>query len=195
MIIEYQTYNQLYDPVLAEGAIINDRMEGFKEDYLLLHILLRKYNIKSCFEIGTNTGFGTKIIKNAMGKGSFVYSLDLPYENAYMSKQHPISEGKGGVGYECDLPYEQIFGDSTTFSYESFPCRGYYIDAEHTLHNVKMETIGVLKVSPDLIVYHDADMPEVAEGIFRGFDSVGQTRYSLYRVSDTRIMYAVKINI
>src|SRR5688572_17829731 len=98
-----QTFNDIYSEELAKGAIINDRHTGHREDYLILHCLLRKYKPKCFCELGTNTGFGTKIIKNALGKDSEVYTIDLPAEKANLTNQHPISEGKGDcVGYECD---------------------------------------------------------------------------------------------
>ncbi len=195
--MNYQKFTDIYTSELAEGAIINDRMEGFREDYLLLHCLLRKHKIKTCFEIGTHTGFGTKIIKNALGENSMVYSLDLSDDLAHLSKQHPLSDGKQGVGIECDVPYLQLLGNSLTFPYECYPAQAYYIDGEHDEQHVTTETANILnQVRPQLVIYHDADMTGVFKGILEGLHkyhikSVDKW-YQSYRVIDTRIAYLLK---
>lgn len=188
--MKLQTFNGIYDEKLAEGAIINDRMEGFREDYLVLHCLLRKYNIKSCFEVGTHVGFGTKIIKNALGENSEVYSLDLPDEKADVSLQHPLSEGKPGVGVECDLPVTFLRGDSRFFDYGKYRCEGYYIDGEHEFENVRVEVSEIIKQFPKIIILHDVDMPPVYHGVLHGMS--GSDNYEFYRVVDTRIGYLLK---
>lgn len=185
-----QLYKDIYDEELAKDAIINDRHTGHKEDYLLLHILLKKYKPKTFFEIGTNTGFGTRIIKNALGWESVVYSIDLPPNDADISKQHPVSEGKGNcVGNECSLPYYQIFGDSRKYDYTLAPAEGYFCDTDHTYENVYAETKGVLLCKPKIIIYHDVDVQEVYDAIV---DAIDGNEYELYRVIDTRIAYALK---
>src|SRR6185312_6592897 len=98
----WQTISNIVTPELEKEAIYNDRFEGFHDDYLVLHCLIRKYAPKRIFEFGCNTGFGTKIICNAAGKDSEVFSFDLPTEECHVSLQHPINEGKGDiVGKEC----------------------------------------------------------------------------------------------
>lgn len=184
-----QTFQDIYNEELARDAIINDRMEGHKNDYLILHCLLRKYKPKSFFEIGTNSGWGTMIIKNALGSNSSVFSLDLPDEESYKSKQHPISEGKPGVGYECTLPYIQLRGDSIKFDYTNYPCEGYFVDGEHTFGNVKHETSKILREFPKIIIFHDADIEDVFDGIIVG--SFGWKNYELFR-TDTRIAYLLR---
>lgn len=185
-----QTFNDIYSIELADGAIINDRHTGHMNDYLILHCLLQKYKPKTFFEIGTNTGFGTLIIKNALGYDSVVYSLDLPAIDAHLSNQSPISEGKGDcVGYECKLPYYQIFGDSRIYDYTLAPAEGYFVDSDHIYENVFFETKAILKVKPKIIIYHDADVNEVYNAIV---DAMKDEAYDLFRVVDTRIVYALK---
>lgn len=182
----------VYDPLEAQDAIINDRMEGLRQDYLVLHCLLRKYKIKSCFEIGTHTGFGTKIIKNAIGDG-LVISLDLPDEEYKVSLQHPLSEGKPGVGYECNLEFVQVRGDSRNFHYLTYPCEAFYIDGEHTRQHVEHEVKSAMEVGAKLIILHDADMPEVWNGLVDAvYYSDLSDGYHLYRVTDTRVAYILK---
>jgi len=177
-------------PELEEGAIYNDEFTGFHQDYLVLHCLIKKYQPKSIFEIGTNMGTGTCILKNAFPE-AVVFTLDLPTELAHVSLQHPISENKGdSVGHKCKLPFVQLRGDSTKFDYRLYPSEAYYIDGEHTLENVYKETRSVLPLRPRIIIYHDTDISEVYDGIMLAF--LEEKEYDLYRVEDTRISYAIK---
>lgn len=188
-----QTFKDVYDEELAKGAIINDRHPGFKNDYLALHILLRKYKIRSCFECGTYVGWGTEIIKNALGEDSVVYSLDLPDDEKHKSDQHPLNNPDGKVGSECKLPFIQLRGDSTTFDYSKYPCDAYWVDAEHSYFNVFTETSAILRNKPKLIAYHDADSENVFNGAMDALN--GNEYYEVYRVVDTRILYFLKKNI
>lgn len=171
----------------GEGAIMHYH-DPFKEDYMLLHCLLRSVNPTSVFEIGCNEGVGTEIICNAVPSAK-VYSLDLPLELSHLSKQHPSSEGKGDdkVGWRCKLPFTLLLGDSMLFDYSKYPCEAYFIDGEHTFVNVRSETKAVLKQNPKIVIFHDADMPEVWDGIVDAI--MGREDYELTRVVDTRIAY------
>lgn len=187
----FQTYNDIVTPELLTGAIENNEYEGFLQDYHVLHCLIRKYQPTSFFEIGTNMGTGTNIIASA-GKAWMikVYSLDLPSELAHVSLQHPISEGKGDkVGSNCKFGYMQLRGDSMVFDYSEYPCEGYFIDGEHDADHVSMETARVLLQNPKLIIYHDANI----EGVWRGISNhLPNDYYELYRVTGTRIAYALR---
>lgn len=165
---------------LMKGAIINDEFPGFKEDYLVLHAILKGSSPLSVFEIGTNHGKGTSIIKNAVPWAS-VYSLDLPYEE---------SDAKERTGSICDFPFTQFFGDSMTFDYSKYPCEAYFVDGAHTFKHVFHETVEILKLKPKIIVYHDSNISEVMQGIQEGF--LGNKDYRLTRVADTRILYATR---
>lgn len=188
-----QTYKDIVTPELLTGAIENNEYDGFLQDYHVLHCLIRKYKPTSLLEIGTNMGTGTNIICNA-GKNWMmqVYSLDLPTELAHISLQHPISEKKGDkVGSNCKFHYTQLRGDSMVFDFARIPCDAYYIDGEHDTRHAEHETLQALKQSPKLIIWHDSDIPEVMQGILNAFD-FAKPDYDLYRVTDTRIAYAVK---
>lgn len=185
-----QTYSDICTPELLQGAIENREFHGFLEDYHVLHCLLRNYLPRTFLEVGTNMGTGTKIIANALGHRSTVYSIDLPTELAHVSLQHPISEGKGdSVGSKCDLPFIQLRGDSMTFDFAEFPCEGYFVDGEHDFSHPFRETTEIVKLEPTLIVWHDSDIACVWEAIQEAMS--GQP-YNLYRVTDTRIAYAVR---
>lgn len=181
-----------------QDAILNEEFEGFKEDYLILHSLIRKYKPKTFFECGTNMGTGTNIICNAVYKnrvkegGSLVFapvcSLDLPTDLAHISLQHPISEGKGDkVGINCKFPYTQLRGDSMTFDFSKYPCEGYFIDGEHDYKHVNKETFEACKFG-NLIIWHDADLPEVWQAI----EFTVPEDFELFRVKGTRIAYALR---
>ena len=185
-----QKLSDIVTPELEYGAIYNDEYEGFHNDYLVLHCLLRKYKPASVFEVGTNMGTGTKIIKNAVGEAP-VYSLDLPTELAHISLQHPISEGKGDmVGHKCDLQFTQLRSDSMWFAYSQYPCEAYYIDGQHDFEHPNHEAKEALKLNPKLVIFHDSDISVVYDAITDAFK--GNKQYDLFRVIDTRITYAVK---
>jgi len=204
-----QYIEDVVTPELMEGAILNEEFEGFKNDYAVLHCLLRiaakKYeSLKgnvitkshhfTVFEVGTNMGTGTNIICNAvkdLDPYPIVYSLDLPTELAHISLQHPISEGKGDrVGERCTFPFEQLRGDSMTFDFSKYPCDAYFIDGAHTEQHVSHELKQVLKCKPAIIIFHDADLQCVMDGIVAGMK--GAKGYELYRVENTRIAYLQK---
>jgi len=186
-----QKYADIVTPELLQGAIENREFEGFLEDYHILHALLRKYNPNSVFEIGTNCGRGTSIICNAIPDAK-VYSLDLPTELAHISLQHPINEGHGDrVGYLCQFPFTQLRGDSMTFDFSKHICEAYYIDGEHSYKNVFLETTNILNINPQLIIWHDTNIPEVCSAIIDVFNNhVERENYYLCRVTNTRISYA-----
>jgi hypothetical protein len=190
VLLHKQGYDDIVNGELLQGAIENNGFPGFREDYHVLHCLMRKYHPATVFEVGTNTGTGTRILKNAV-MDAVVFTLDLPAELAHTSLQHPISEGKGDrVGKDCHLPFIQLRGDSMEFDFSQYPCEAYYIDGEHDQAHVYRETTEVLKCRPKLIVWHDADIPGVFGGILKAFEN--NTGYDLFRVTDTRVAYAVK---
>ena len=166
---------------ISPDAIINNEFPGFKEDYLILDSLLRKYKPESVFEIGCNFGTGTNIICNALPDAK-VFSLDMPYGRGDL----PLySGGKDHTGQNCKLPFTLLRGDSTEFDYSKYPCQAYFVDAGHFYENVLIETKKVLAEKPLIVIYHDSDIPEVMQGILDGMNE----GYELYRVTDTRIAY------
>lgn len=189
-----QTYTDIVMTDLLVGAIENNEFHGFKQDYHCLHCLLKTYQPKTFLEIGTNRGRGTEIIKNALGKDSTVYSLDLPTELAHISLQHPINEGYGDkVGELCKLPFIQLRGDSMVFDFSQYPCEGYFIDGDHTHKNVFHETTEILKLNPKIVTYHDTDVPEVMHGILDALElAPNAENYELYRIVDTRMSYLLQ---
>lgn len=186
-----QTYNDIVTPQLSEGAITNNEFPGFKDDYTVLHCLIRQHKPRSFFECGTNFGTGTKIIKNAIGENAVVFSMDLPTELIHQSLQPSPDKKTDKVGSNCNLPFVQIRGDSLTFDFSQYPCEGYYVDDNHTYENVYRETVEILKLMPTIVIFHDANIPEVLQGIVDAYKH--NLGYHLYRVTDTRVAYLLKI--
>lgn len=191
-----QKFSDIYSEELAKDAILNQEYKGFKEDYLTLHCLLKIHKPHHFFEIGTNMGTGTKIIKNALGENSKIYSLDLPTELAHISLQHPINEGKGdNVGSRCNLPFIQLRGDSLQFDYfKYYPIDGWFIDGEHDFKHSNHESKEAIKSKAKIIIWHDSDIENVYNGIMNAFKGIEYSciSYDLFRVADTRIAYALK---
>lgn len=165
-------------PYSSDAILRTDSL--FVDDFWILHSVMRMAQPQSVFEIGTCTGEGTLIIKNAIGEG-IVYSLDLPPgESSYDLKQ---------VGEKCFLPYVQVIGDSLSTSYSDFyPIDAWFIDGAHDYLHVFYETKQALKSNPSLIVWHDADITEVYQAIQDALDNSG---YLLFRVDDTRIAFSI----
>lgn len=185
-----QNYNDIVTPELSEGAIINNEFDGFDRDYLCLWCLIKKYKPKSFFEIGTNYGTGTKIIKAAAGNDAVVFSLDLPTELVHESLQPSADKKHDKVGVNCKLPFVQLRGDSMKFDFYKFPCEGYFIDGEHIYPNTFHETLEILKLKPKLIIWHDLHCIPVQEAIRDAL--LNNTDYDVYRILETRIAYAIK---
>jgi hypothetical protein len=177
-----------------EDALIHDAHTGFREDYQVIHSLLRMHKPKSIFEIGTNIGSGINVMARALPEAK-IFSLDLDYETMKLnSKQYPIGpQGQDRVGSAAKVPYTQLRGDSLTFDYSAHPCEAYFCDGEHDEHHPYIETLGMLSQLPELIIYHDADIKEVYSGITKAFaEHENGKKYNLVRVIDTRILYALK---
>ena len=164
-----------------KGAILRgDAL--FIDDFLCIHSLIRRFKPNSLFEIGTCSGEGTQIIKNAMQLG-IVYSIELPPgESCY--DIHSIGE-------MCKLPYVQIIGNSQSTDYSQYyPIESWFIDGSHDYPHVLYETKEAIKANSKLIIWHDADIPEVFEAIRDGLDL--SDNYILYRIPSTRIAFSIR---
>ncbi|MCF7852557.1 MAG: class I SAM-dependent methyltransferase [Simkaniaceae bacterium] len=167
-----------------KGAILR-RDNLFVNDFLCIHSLIRHFEPSTLFEIGTCTGEGTQIIKNAMRMGA-VYSLELPPgESSY--DIHSIGE-------MCKLPYVQVIGNSLNTDYTAYyPIESWFIDGSHDYFHVLHETKEAIKANSKLIIWHDADIFEVFKAIKDGLDLSDD--YILYRVPDTRIAFSLNKKI
>lgn len=174
----------------TEDALIHDEYTGFKEDYLCIHSLLRKYKPRKILEIGTNIGSGVNVMAKAVPNAK-IYSLDLDYTTMRLdSRQYPIgSEGEDRVGSAVRVPYTQLRGDSLKYPYATlYPIDAWYIDGEHDYTHAYHESHQAFLSGAELIIWHDTDMEEVMRGIT---DAINDFDYTLIRIIDTRISYAI----
>jgi predicted O-methyltransferase YrrM len=180
-------YEAVVIPELSAGAILNEGFPGFREDYLLLHCLMRREQPARVMEIGTNIGNGTTIIKNAVPEAE-VFSLDLPPDQVHKSLIR--SDGSCRVGSACRVPYTQLWGDSRTFDFEPYaPLDAWFIDGNHVYENVFIESELAQITEARLIVWHDCDI----KGVWRGVtDAMRKSDFDLHRVPDTRIGFALR---
>jgi len=182
------SYKDIITPQLLQGAIENNEMHGFRQDFHILHCLIKIHQPKTFLEIGTNVGRGISIISNA-GQSFNIkcYSLDLPPELSHYSLQYPGNS----IGSLCKLPFIQLLANSLEFDYSSiYPMEGFFIDGEHDFLHANYESKEAIKSQAKLIIWHDADMPPVMSAILDAFDN--NTDYDLYRVIDTRMAYALR---
>jgi hypothetical protein len=188
----------------SEGAIIRADFPGFKEDYLAIHSLIRKYRPKTLLEIGTSAGSGTNVICNAMGikKGwrrlfqnpaKKVYSIDVPPgtdPSLIYPGQNPEDGHPEKAGAHCTFPYTQLFGNSIEYDFSPhYPLEAWFIDGKHNYEYAKKDTEQALKAKPRLIIWHDLQIPEVEQAVV---DAMAGQPYDLKRVKGTRIGYAVR---
>ncbi len=182
--ISYVSFKDVFKPELSFDAIVRDE-EGFENDFLLLHSVIREYQPKNIFEIGTCEGKGTLIVKNAIREG-IVYTLELP------AGEGPYNISADRIGVKCTLPFVQLIGDSMTFDYSTyFPIDAWFIDGWHDYEHVYYETEQAILSDPKLLVWHDSDVQEVFQAIIDVMQY--HPNYIIFRVVDTRVTYAVKI--
>jgi len=181
--LEYVTSDAIITPELSSGAIIRDEFPGFRLDFILLYCLMKKYSPATIFEVGTCDGDGTLVITNACPT-SLVISLELPAHTP------PYNLTPERMGHRCNRAYRQVIGDSLTYNYaQHFPLDGWFIDGAHDYEHVKHETEQAIASQAELIVYHDTDIKEVFEAVI---DALQATDYKIFRVTDSRITYAIK---
>jgi hypothetical protein len=192
-------YEDVVTPELSRGAVKRRDFPGFREDYLVLHCLIRRYRPERFLEIGTSTGLGTKVICRAMGGRRFrpdtrdrVLSLDVP-PGTDPSILYP--EGEDGhpakAGAQNPYPYQQLYGDSKTFDPAPYlPLDGWFIDGKHDYEYARSDTLLALKADPQLIAWHDFQIEGVAEGVTEAMSE--RTDYALRRVQGTRVAFAVR---
>jgi predicted O-methyltransferase YrrM len=185
----HSSHTKIIADWLSFDAIIHDIYPGFREDYLVLHCLMRRHKPKTILEIGTHLGAGTNVICNAVPTAR-VMSLDLHPSESHKSLQHVSLMGRR-VGEICRFPYEQIFADTLSMDFAALGnIDAWYIDGEHDTKHVLVESLAAIASSAKLIVWHDTDMPPVMDGIQLAF--ANDSKYKLVRVDDTRITYAEK---
>ena len=92
-------YNEIVTPEKMEGAFINQEFIGFPEDYSVIHCLLKEWEPKNIFEIGTNAGNGCRVMRNVCPNAKIV-SLDIV----------------PGVGHHCPADIVKVVLRTTGFT-------------------------------------------------------------------------------
>lgn len=192
-------YSEIVKPPYSEDAFIRRDFPGFREDYLVLHSLIKKYQPSRFMEIGTSVGLGTKVICKAMGLRVFhrslnktVYSLDVPPGT---NPKILYPDGEDGhpwkAGYRCHFPYKQIFGNSFEFDFKPYyPIDGWFIDGKHNYKFAKNDTRLALQSKPLIIVWHDMQIEEVSRAVKEVIAK--KKNYRLFRVRGTRIAFTLR---
>lgn len=190
-----------YESVVANpysrGAYLRSDFSGFREDYLVLHCLIRKHHPQTIMEIGTSSGLGTLVICKAMRISRLwmnkrkVYSIDVP-PGTDPTILYP--EGEDGhparAGEHCKYPYAQLYGNSYCFDFAPYyPLEGWFIDGKHSYDYVVRDTQSALEASPILIVWHDMQIEQVERAVVDVMSEYSQS-YRLCRVMGTRMAFA-----
>lgn len=182
-------YDSIVTPQKISNAAVNNEFTGFKEDYYVIHCLISEWKPKTVFEIGTNTGFGCVVIQNAHPEVR-IKTLDIVPR----------------MGHLCPAGVEKLVGDSLSYDFSNhYPIECWFIDGEHEYPNAYHETKEAIKSNAKYIIYHDADLDKVKNGIIDAFkDTKSKDLYELYFVVDppfiysstgksvTRVAYAIK---
>ena len=194
-----EPYEDIVVSPFSNGAIIREDFPGFKEDYLVIHSLIRKYDPSRLMEIGTSSGSGTNVICKAMGlrrilptSTKTVFSIDVPPGTdptiLYPEKEdgHPVNPGAN-----CKYRFTQIFGDSMNFDFTPYyPLDAWFIDGKHDYRYAKNDTLMALKSKPNLIIWHDLQINEVDKAVREVMAK--HPEYRVRRAGTTRVGYAVK---
>jgi hypothetical protein len=198
------TSDQIITPELMKGAYVRHDFPGFKEDFSVIHCLIRKYKPANILEVGTSHGYGTRVLCVAfkvipfISLSSPVYSIDVPpgTDASIIYPDHEDGHPKL-TGKHCRFiyRYHQLFGDSRTFDYSPYyPLEAWFIDGKHDYEFCTADTLQALKAKPKLIIWHDLQI----EGVHKAVVEVmvrEKENYNLYRVMDTRIGFAVRKDI
>ena len=169
----------------------NIEFKGFKEDYFVIQSLVSDWKPNHIFEIGTCTGNGTRLINHA-SPNSKITTIDIVPNRGEM----------------CPSSVVKLCGDSMNFNFEEhYPIDCWFIDGAHTYENVYKETTEAIKSEAKYIIYHDADLDQVVNGLIDSFKFNKKINdYDLYRVINppfiysstgkniTRVLYAIKKN-
>ncbi len=206
MAIGYQelSSDQIITPALIKGAYLRHDFPGFKEDFSVIHCLIRKYKPANILEVGTSHGYGTRVLCVAFGVRPFfslsspVYSIDVPpgTDANIIYPDHEDGHPKL-TGRYCKFiyRYHQLFGDSRVFDYSPYyPLESWFIDGKHNYEFCSADTLQALKAKPKLIIWHDMQIEEVARAVLDSMDRE-KDNYNLYRVTDTRIGFALRKDI
>jgi len=126
-----------------------------KNDWELLIYLIKKYNIKSVFEIGTWKGDTSLLMwlhPNIERLKTIDINKDMSIE--YNHPNHSLEESRGDMIKNTNVEME--FVDSTQYKIkEGEQYDMIFIDGNHDLQHVTSDTLLALKFNPKVVVWHD----------------------------------------
>jgi predicted O-methyltransferase YrrM len=151
-------------------------------DLLILAILVKKYNPKVIFEIGTFEGLGSLVMCNN-STAEILYTLDLPLENkniVNISKFGIKNHSIGVKSYESGkllnkirpgVIIKKLYGDSWNFDFSPYYnlIDFFFIDGAHTLPYVIKDTLNAIRCvrNNGVIVWHDVKNYQVLKPILK----------------------------
>jgi len=150
---------------------LDDSIGGVSyKELIMISGLVRFYNPKSIFEIGTFNGRTTLNLAANSLEETIIYTLDLPKE-ALNATVHKIERGdrtlidkkKSGEKIDCSAyknKIVQLYGDSASFDFKSFynSMDFIFIDGSHAYNYVVNDTKHALKMlrnGKGVILWHD----------------------------------------
>jgi len=198
------TSDKIVSDQLMKGAYIRHDFPGFKDDFAVIHCLVKMFTPKTILEVGTSHGYGTRVLCVAFGVKPFfsffspVYSIDVPPKTDPDIIYPDHEDGHTRLtGKHCRFiyRYHQLYGDSRFFDYSPYyPLEAWFIDGKHDYEFCTADTLQALKSKPKLIIWHDMQIEEVCRAVIDGM-SKEKENYVLYRVVDTRIGFAVRKDV
>lgn len=170
-------------------------------DLVVLALLVKRYNPKSIFEIGSFEGLGSLIMCNNCTNET-LYTLDLPLKNSNLAnvskfaiKDHSIGtknyqSGKFFDKIRPEVTIKHLYGDSWNFDFSPFynSIDFFFIDGAHTSKYVIKDTLNAIKCirNDGLIVWHDVKNSKVLNPILRVASSL-----KIYHVVHSNICFAI----
>ena len=191
------SYNCKWNLGIPENSIMLPPIEElgrpgevtFTELCLLAHIV-KRYNVKRFFEIGTFKGTTTLVMATNMGPDGHAYTLDTPVvldRHGYKDKEWCKPE-KVGEAFR-DAPEHtqritQLWGDSRYFDFSYFfgKMDMVFVDGDHNYDTTVSELTNALKmVKPGgIIVNHDFSVwwPDILYAVSKIANDIGKPIYT-----------------
>jgi hypothetical protein len=193
------SFDEIVKNPYSKNAWMRGGFPGFKEDFLVLHSLIRLYCPERFMEIGTSSGIGTNVICQAMkvrrycGNREKVFSLDVPPgtdPNIIYPEHEDGHPTKAGA--DCIYPYTQLFGNSISFDFTPyFPISGWFIDGKHDYQYCSKDSTSAFSAQPTLVVWHDFQIDGVRQAIEDAV-TFHKDNYTGFHVENTRIAFAYR---
>lgn len=121
----------------------DDKMQANKEDHLVLLNLIEEFGVQSVFEIGSYKGYTAQLL-GTYPKIKRVKTIDPNHDVICKTPVEFEKINSDGYKVKDGEQYDMVF-----------------IDGEHTANAVRSDRLLALALRAKVIVYHDADLPEI----------------------------------